>query len=155
MKTVTRQLQWPNSGTVVEISDGGLDYANSDTLAKKYPGEMEEYTNPVEAVEAAIAIAQAWQKDEPDQKILIDHGATGGDSMPFDGTELNEETFKYLRDWATKLLENMPQCEHCGEMLGGDTFSHTLNDGKFCSENCARQDYNFCTADDPDEYEED
>ena len=63
MHTVTRQVNTFEGTKVVEISQGGIDYCNPGALSKRYPGEFEEFANPVEAVEAAILIAQQWQKD--------------------------------------------------------------------------------------------
>ena len=81
--TVTRQLQFPNGTPVVEVSLGGIDYTNPDALSEKYPGEFEEFNNPVEAVEAAIGICRAWRKDGT-PKARIGIGYTGGATMPFE-----------------------------------------------------------------------
>lgn len=138
MKTVTRQVNTYDGTWAVEISDGGIAYCNPGALSPKYPGEFEEYDNPVEAVEAAIRIAQAWQKDCSDKEILIDHGATGGFTIFFDGKEQNEETFAELRKWAKGLLDAMPKCDRCGEPIFRSPITLIDYDGlKFCDEQCA------------------
>ena len=58
---VTRQLQWPEGKRVVEVSVGGMDYVNPDALVAKYQGELEEYDDPIEAVEAAIDVCRRWR----------------------------------------------------------------------------------------------
>ena len=141
MWTVTRQRQWPDGGTVVEISAGGLDYTNPDALAGKYPGEFEEFGDPREAVEAAIGIAEAWKADAPDDDIQIATGGTGGWTMPFDGEELTEGTKQGLRDWAEGVWGKFPDCE-CGDKITGDPVTLLeYEDEKFCSENCAERWY--------------
>ena len=121
----------------VEIASGGLDYANPDMLVSKYPGEGETYTNPVEAVEAAIEIAKAWKRDCPNLKINIASGYTGGNTMPFEPS-----TRKELRDWAKKLYETLPKCSHCGELIEGESYSLAdYPDEKFCREYCAEEFY--------------
>ena len=95
MYIVTRQCQWPTGELVVEISTGGWDYINPDALVEKYPGEFVEFNDPREAVEAAIAIAKAWQKDEPGKNIGIAAGCTGGYTMPFEPQSIEE-----LKRWA-------------------------------------------------------
>jgi len=136
---VSRQIYWGVDAAdshTVEIASGGQDYANPDMLVSKYPGEGEEYTNPIEAVEAAIVIATAWKKDNPKLKINIAHGFTGGCTMPFEGS-----TRKNLRVWAKKLYETLPKCEHCGELIGDEpiTLIEYPDKGKFCGEYCAEE----------------
>ena len=110
MHTVTRQLNTYTGEKVVEISQGSMDYSNPGAYCKKYAGELEEYESACEAVEAAIRIAEAWQKDEPDTEILIDHGATGGMTMFFEGQELSGEIFEGLREWAREHDEETGEC---------------------------------------------
>ena len=154
MHTVTRQLQWPDGDTVVEISQGGIDYTNPDALAEKYPGEFEEFEDPREAVKTAIKIAQQWQKDCPDKTILIDHGATAGMTMPFDGMDLVEENLTELRTWADELVEKLPKCDKCGETIFGKPIELAdFDDWKFCREYCAEEWYNEQFAEE-EEYEE-
>ena len=135
---VSRQIYWgveESDSHTVEIASGGRDYSNPDMLVAKYPGEGEEYTNPIEAVKAAIAIATAWKKDCPKLKINIAHGNTGGCTMPFEGS-----TRKELRAWAEKLYESLPKCDGCGGLIGGDpVIISDEPDFKFCGEYCAEK----------------
>jgi hypothetical protein len=137
---VSRQVYWgvePDEANTVEIAHGGLDYANPDMLVSKYPGEGQEYTNPIEAVEAAIEIAKAWKKDCPKLTINIAHGFTGGNTMPFEASSEKE-----LIAWAKKVYETLPKCDQCGEILKeGSTYTLTdyPDEGKFCREFCAEE----------------
>ncbi|GMU20596.1 MAG: hypothetical protein AMXMBFR13_06930 [Phycisphaerae bacterium] len=145
MWTVSRQRQWPDGKCVVEISSGGRDYANPDGLVPRYPGEFEEYQDPREAVKVAVEIAREWQKDTPKEVILIDHGATGGFSMPFDGMEPSGENLRVLQEWAEAEYEILEKCDRCGAVLpvdrrGKPEFWYPCDAGpdfgKFCSEQC-------------------
>ena len=135
MYIVTRQCQWPTGELVVEISTGGWDYINPDALVEKYPGEFVEFNDPREAVEAAIAIAKAWQKDEPGKNIGIAAGYTGGYTMPFEPQSIEE-----LKRWADEEYAQLPKCGHCGKPVpeGKGYYIHGLND-VFCSESCASE----------------
>lgn len=141
MHTVTRQINTYEGTKCVEISAGCIDYANPGALVKAYPGEFETYDDPRNAVEAAIQIAQLWQKDSKDE-ILIDHGATGGGTMFFDGQELSDETFAELREWANTIWESQEKCSGCGGLLGKERYGrHDTGEYDFCSEYCAEQFY--------------
>jgi hypothetical protein len=139
MYFVSRQIYWgvdPEDSHTVEIASGGRDYANPDMLVPKYSGEGEEYTNPVEAVEAAITIAEQWKQASPGKTINIAHGFTGGLTMPFEA-----DTPEQLRAWAKQALEKLPKCGQCGEILGKEKY-HLTDDpdlGEFCSEYCAEK----------------
>lgn len=140
MHTVTRQLQWPDGALVVEISQGGIDYTNPDALTARYPGEFEEFEDPREAVKVAIEIATCWQKDHPSDQILIDHGATAGMTMPFDGLELIDENLVTLKTWAEEEVAKLPKCDKCGEVIFGDPITLVeFDDWKFCREYCAEE----------------
>lgn len=140
MYTVTRQHQWPDGDYVVEISQGGIDYANPDALTPVYAEEMTEYESADEAAENAIHIAQAWQADAPDKTILIAHGATGGNTMPFDGEPLTEETFAAMRQWAKEQDAQLPKCAKCGEPIRGNPYRlHDFPDERFDREYCAEK----------------
>lgn len=149
---VSRQSYWgvdPEDQYCVEIAFGGLDYANSDMLASKYVGEGETFSDPREAVKAAMSVRDAWQADRPDITIRIDYGCTGGDTMPFLDNPSDDE----LKQWAESKWEALPKCERCGEVLGRTTYTHMLNhDGdQFCSEYCAEEAYNDLVRDDETE----
>lgn len=142
MHTVTRQHQWPDGNFVVEISGGGIDYCNPDALCRKYPGEFEQFADPRDAVEAAIAIATAWKRDCPSRDISIGMGSTGGWTMPFDGEPLTERTFASLRDHAQSLYDELDKCDQCGDLLGKDRYgSHDHGEYNCCSEYCAEKYY--------------
>jgi hypothetical protein len=140
--TVTRQHRYYDGYKIVEVSQGGIDYANPDALVKKWQGEFEEFAGMTAAVEAAIGIAKAWQETTTDQ-IFIGVGATHGMTMEFDALSLNDKTFDALLIKAEKFDENLPKCEHCGDMLTGDNYGHEFSDGHpYCSESCAEAAYN-------------
>lgn len=137
---VSRQIYWgvePEDSHTVEVAMGGRDYANADMLVPKYAGEGQEYINPVEAVEAALEIAEAWRKDCPDETINVAYGHTMGFTMPFSPNYDIEK----MRAWAKKRLETLPKCAQCGELLD-EKSTYTLidcSDEKFCSEYCANE----------------
>ena len=133
--TVTRQIQWHNGGAVVEVSSGGLDYANPDALVQKYEGEFQTFDDPVEAAETAIAICKVWRKDGA-PRASVGYGGTGGITMPFDPCGYRE-----LRKWAKKRYEQLPKCDRCGELLPKHPYI-VFDDpdlGKFCREYCAEE----------------
>lgn len=154
MYTITRQAQWPNGTLVVEISAGGLDYCNPDALSAKYDGEFETFENPVTAVETAIEIAKQWQKDSG-QKIEIAYGSTGGMTMPFEPSDIDD-----IRQWAEQKLEVLEKCPVCGTIVedmkewyvAGIFFKNEFfpyDDGvKYCSEYCAEQHSEFDNEED-------
>lgn len=136
---VSRQCYWgveESNQNVVEIAGGGCDYANPDMLVTKYPGEGQEYNNPIEAVTAAIEICKLWKKDCPKLKITIAHGCTGGNTMPFEASSIKE-----LKAWAKKTNESLPKCAHCGGLIEGE--GYVLIDGDpdmvYCREYCAEE----------------
>lgn len=89
---VSRQMYWPFGDKVIEIAEGGVDYANPDMLVVGFPelGEGVEYDDPREALEAAFRIRDAW----PGSRIEV--GCTHGYTMPFEEHPSDEE----LREWA-------------------------------------------------------
>jgi hypothetical protein len=137
---VSRQLYWgvePEDRYCVEIAQGGNNYANPDMLVPKYPGEGEEYTDPTKAVEAALAIAESWHRDNPGIAIInVAHGNTGGDTMPFEGEEREQ-----LIAWAKKVSETLPTCDQCGCIMGDESWFPTADPdlGKYCSEVCCER----------------
>jgi hypothetical protein len=165
MWTVTRQNQWPEGTLCVEISKGDSNYTNPGQLVEKYPGEGQEYQNPVEAVEAGIAIANAWRKDvysgpkEDRQQVFIAVGNTGGMTMPFEGEPVSKATCEKLREWAAEEWESVEKCQHCGEPIGKRyVYLHHDEDFKFCDSMCA-ENYEEawakeCAEDEEEELEE-
>lgn len=98
--TVTRQIQHPDGTHIVEISEGGLDYANPDMLVAQYLDEGVTFDDPREAVETAIQIRDSWQRDSPDMDISIGRGCTMGMTLPFDPSDVEE-----LRKWAANAVK--------------------------------------------------
>jgi hypothetical protein len=138
MFTVTRQCQWPDGNNVVEVSSGGIDYCNPDALGAKYPGEFQEFKNPIEAVETAIGIVRAWRKDSG-KRISIGVGSTHGMTMPFDSG-----TFKDARLWAKEVYAKLEKCPHCNELIQDEKWRANDWDGlEYCSETCATREAEF------------
>ncbi len=137
---VSRQSAWPQGSLYVEVACGGLDYANPDMLAVGYRslGEGNEYHDPREAVDAAIAICRAWRRDHRGVRIDVRVGHTMGFTAPFE-----PGTFRQALAWARDVAERLPSCAHCGELLERLTYRHALaEDGeRFCSEYCADEGY--------------
>lgn len=138
---VSRQNYWgveEEDSHIVEVVSGGSDYANPDMLVAKWPslGEGKEFSDPREAVEAAIRVCDQWRASgETNAKVAM--GATGGSTMPFEPKEYDE-----ARKRAEELYEKLPKCDQCGEVLGKETYSHDLDEeGNFCSEVCADKNY--------------
>jgi len=137
---VSRQKYWgvePEDSHTVEIASGGQDYANPDMLVPKFVGEGIEYVNPVEAVEAALIIAEQWKQILPAGTVInVAHGFTAGGTLPFEG-----DTPEQLREWAQKVSEKLPKCTQCGEILGKEKYYLTEDPdlGEFCSDYCAEK----------------
>jgi len=137
MYFVSRQKYWPDGRCVVEIANGGLDYANPDMLNPKFNGEGREYIDPREALMVARQIAKEWKNSNPKLEIEIGAGCTGGFTLPFDGKD-NEE----LDKWAETQYNNLKKCDHCGDVIDNNNKNkqfiiQDLEDCVFCSENCA------------------
>ena len=142
MFTVTRQLQWPDCDNVVEVSVGGLDYCNPGMLTPKFKhlGEGQEFSDPREAVAAAIKIRDAWRTaGTPD--AAIGYGSTGGMTMFFDPREADEAVA-----WAEAAWEKLPKCDGCGEPLPDKHkrwHAVDCSDEEFCSAPCAERAAEF------------
>jgi hypothetical protein len=146
--TVTRQIQWPTGEHIVEVSQGGIDFTNPDALVKKYDGEFETFSDPREAVETAIAICRAWNKDGSKPRARVGIGATGGYTMPFDAS-----TFKDVRREAKKIYSKLPKCPTCkaimdenpveaweaGEFYKDGSFLSFQDGELYCSEICSER----------------
>ncbi len=123
---------------VVEIAGGGRDYSNPGQLVSKYPGEGEEYTDPRDAVTAAINILKRWEAASG-TRVTIRIGHTGGNTIPFDAPSHGKGIIE-AKKWANEKWEEMPKCPQCGEALPPEKEQYHLQDRtdeKFCSENCA------------------
>lgn len=142
MYTVTRQLQFPDGLEVVEVSQGGLDYANPDMLSPRYPGEGDSYDSPLEAAGTAIEICRAWRQDGH-KAAKVAYGATGGMTLPFSPC-----TFDELRTWAKtryqQMLDCLQPCNHCGQPIWDPRKAYSvpgLGADRFCREKCAEDAY--------------
>jgi endogenous inhibitor of DNA gyrase (YacG/DUF329 family) len=129
-------------------------------LVEKYAGEGVEYHTMTDAVKAAIEVAKSWQKDS-DEPIEIAVGCTYGNTMPFEGEELTEEVFANLIEKANEFDDNLPKCDHCGEIIEGERYGNdnTIHLGgedsyPFCSSNCAQMNYDNWCAENKEEEEE-
>lgn len=136
---VSRQQYWDRcegDGTIVEVAIGGIDYANADMVGVKWPhlGEGKEFTDPREAVEAAILVRDEWKKTDPNAHVAM--GATMGFTLTFDWEEDDA-----LRQRAKEMYDKLPKCDECMSLLGDDTYTHDLVcDGeRFCREYCAEK----------------
>lgn len=147
---VTRQSYYYSHENLVEIAQGGRDYSGSDALCKKYQGEFEEFEGMTDAVTAGIAIAKAWQADEPEEEILIGIGNTQGMGLEIEGEKLTEELEAELLKKAEEFDAKLPRCQWCNSLLPekGKRYGHqyTMHDGgdeayPFCSSNCADNDW--------------
>lgn len=138
---VSRQHYYYSGELCVEIAQGGLDYAGSDMLVEKYKGEGEEYIGMVAAVEAAIAIAEAWQNDVKNEEIFLSCGCTHGIFTEMEGKKINDEFLKELRDGANRFDEQLPKCDQCGEIIEEEYKLWDYEDWQFCREYCAEEWY--------------
>lgn len=134
---VSRQCYWgtnEDSRYVVEVALGGSNYAGADELVPKWPklGEGKEFLDPCEAVEAAIAVCEAWKMVQPLATVAM--GATGGGTTPFE-----PDSYQSLRMRAEKLKEQLPTCDQCGQPLppSKECYSNFDGDEVFCCESCA------------------
>jgi len=139
---VSRQRAWPEGTLSVEVAQGGPNYSNPGELtphrALKALGEGRTFRDPVEAVEAAIAVRKAWVSlrkagGDPDEPIELGFGFTAGATCPFpDVTEEN------ALERAQKIRDGMPKCDQCGELLPVESYMmQDLEDERFCSSGCA------------------
>ncbi len=145
---VSRQCEYPDGDYVVEIAQGGLDYANPGMLTPKWAelGEGKEFDDPREAVEAAIKIRDEWNLSRffPDVLRAAVHGAeisfgcTMGFTLP-----LERMSDEQLHQKAEKIYDGLPKCAECNNLLGKETYTHDYADeDKFCREYCAEKNYN-------------
>lgn len=141
MYQVTRQKQYHSGDRVVEIAS---KEPGPDALVEQYRdlGEGKTFSDPREAVKAAIAIRKAWAKDlllsyrlDRRPPVLIAYGVGGG-YMGIE--EEGEGDAQGAIDWAERKYEALPKCDQCGDPLPGSGYTHwLLEDERFCSENCA------------------
>jgi len=152
---VSRQNYWgmcEGDGTIVEVAQGGSDYANPDMLGVRWAhlGEGKEFSDPREAVDAAIAICEEWKKTDPNAHVAM--GSTMGFTMYFEWEEYDS-----LRQKAEELYQKLPKCDECGGLMGDETFTHDYalgTDEKFCREYCAEENYRKIVIQDQEDAQE-
>lgn len=137
----SRQSYWPAGENVVEIAAGGLEYSNPDMLSDLPDhtygklGDMLETMDPREALEAAIAIRDEWNRRGGNARIEV--GFTHGCTIPFE----EHPTDKQLQEWAEAAWAETPKCAKCGDPLPGEDWYYIpeigVEDLWFCSEYCA------------------
>ena len=154
---VCRQWYYYSGELMVELTEGGLDYAGPDHLVEKYPelGEGDAYAKPQEAAVAAVRVMRAWQKDEPDKEV---HLTVRTQLAGYFGMEGEPWTIRDIRLWAAEAWEKLPRCARCGEVVPEDGAYGNCrtvfddNEYPFCSEYCADQDW-FESETEREEYE--
>ena len=137
---VSRQIYWMEGQHAVEVSAGGTDYCGPDALVAKFPGEMQEYASPSEAMKVAVEIRAAWAKEQPDETIYL----TYGHNLDMCGPDMDEDSPcnpEEALDWAKREEDRLPKCDRCGDLLGDEKYQLTDLEERFCSENCANRYY--------------
>jgi len=135
---VSRQVVWPDGNRVVEVVSPGMDHAGPDMLVDHFKslGEGKEFADPREALEAALAVRDAWQaKSTAEDEDTVQVNFMGHD----------EETDEELHAIAETMFEKMPKCDNCGDPLGRerDQYKNRETGEKYCSENCAQAAADF------------
>lgn len=145
---VSRQRYWHGGDQVVEIAEGGLQYANPDMLTDgkgiyRKLGSRCVYDDPTEALDAAIRVRDEWLK-HTDEPVRIEAGFTWGFTCPFNEHPSDEA----LREWAAevkqKLHDDAPKCEMCGDPIFTEDWWYIPalgTDIRFCSEYCCDRYY--------------
>jgi len=133
---LSRQHCWPEGNLMVEIAIGGIDHSSPDMLVEEFAslGEGYEFTSPIEAVESAIQIKEAWQKIKPNEEITIGYGHTMGGMFSIEPSTIEE-----CQTWAERTYEKLPKCDECGELIQ-EEFTHDFG-GSFCRSFCAEKNY--------------
>lgn len=131
---VNCQHQYYSGNYLVEIAYPDRDSIGSDMLATNYADEG-EYSDPREALEAAIKVREMLQADHPNETVGIAFGH-------FDMVEGEAQDMEELKAEIEKHYESLPKCDHCGKMRDDKEFFVIYGDpdyGKFCSESCAEE----------------
>ena len=141
---VNCQHQYYSGNYMVEIAYPDQDSIGSDMLATHYADEG-EYSDPREALEAAIKVRDMLQKDHPNETIGIAFGH-------FDMVEGEPQDMEELKAEIEKHYESLPKCDRCGKLIGDEPYIiyEDPDFGKFCSEYCAEEAY----IEDEKEYDE-
>jgi hypothetical protein len=136
---VSRQHYYYQDILVVEIAYPSIDYSSPDMLIPKYKGEGESYSNPIEALNVAISILEAWQADNPEEEIGITYGSFNG----FEGKTY--DNLEELKQLIQKEYDQLPKCAYCNELIDEKEYfvndDSQFNEEKFCSEVHAEKAY--------------
>ena len=118
---VSRQSYWGvDDPLVVEIAEGGLDYANPDMLSDPHRiysrlGCDSEYGDSREALRVALAVRRTWEKENWNNmhyvKPRIELACTYGNTIPYEEYPSALDLYK----WAHEEYEKQPKCSWCGE----------------------------------------
>ena len=141
--SVSRQSRWPAGDLVVEIAAGGIECSGPDMLCDDYKGLGEglETNDPCEALAAAFAVRDEWNREL--KAAYIAGECSLGDPISCHieaGYDLDVVaaceglTDEQLREWAEGEWEKAPKCAHCGEAIGDPPYS--LDGEVFCSTRC-------------------
>ena len=128
--------------------------------SSKVPSEAvikDEFASMVEAVKDAIALATRLRvennlpADTEDVTIEVCYPIILGSGglypagiIGHDPYDLSDQSLAELRQWAVEHDEKLPKCDHCGEIIGRETYINSESEWtgfKFCSESCADHDY--------------
>lgn len=128
--------------------------------SSKVPSEAvikDEFASMVKAVEEAISWAtHLRQKNnlpvdtdevaiEVCYSIIVSPGGLyPGGIIGHDPYDLSDQSLAELRQWAAEWDERLPKCDHCGEIVGCESYINPESEWtgfKFCSESCADHDY--------------
>lgn len=132
---VNCQHQYYSGNYLVEIAYPDRDSMGSDMLATNYADEG-EYSDPREALEAAIKVREMLQADYPNETVGIAFGH-------FEMVEGEPQDMEELKAEIEKHYESLPKCDRCGKLI--EDGSHVIygdpDFGEFCSEFCAEEAY--------------
>jgi hypothetical protein len=136
---VSRQHYFYQDILVVEIAYPSIDYSSPDMLVSKYAGEGKSYDNPIEALNVAISIMEAWKLDNPEEEIGITYGSFNG----YEGETY--DNLEELKQLIQKEYDSLPKCSYCNELIDGEEYfvndDSQFNEEKFCSEYHAEKAY--------------
>jgi hypothetical protein len=105
-------------------------------ITERYMQEGEEFIGMSDAVEAAIRIAEQWEKDDGEQ-VFIASGCTHGMFTELEGEPYSPELATKLREAAKEFDATLPCCHYCGDLIQEKYQLTDYDDCEFCSENCA------------------
>lgn len=138
--------------------------------SSKAPSEAvikDEFASMVKAVEEAISWATHLRQknnlpvdtDEVEIEvcysiIVSPGGLYPGGIIGHDPYDLSDQSLAELRQWAVEHDEKLPKCDHCGEIIGRETYINSESEWtgfEFCSESCAEMNMSPEEEDDDDD----